>query len=128
MLNRMRKPAVPMILLLALLLAACGGEPAATATLVPSETPIPTEAPPTNTPQPTVDVASLSVTELQATAEALEEEIAVEERHLESASGSEGASVQALIDRLRRSLREVQALIDAAGGAAEATVEATAES
>lgn len=117
-----------LMLLLALLLAACGGAPEATPTLPPTATAVPTEARPTATPQPAIDVAALSLADLQATATALDDEIAVEERHMESASGSDGASVQALLDRLRRSRKEIQTLIDAAGGAEAATAEATAES
>ena len=114
--------------IMVLALAACGGgAPEATATPLPTETPVPTEAPPTRTPEPTVDVSALSADNLMATAQAIETELTIQERNLGSASGSEGASVQATIDRLKRQLAEVMALVEAAQGEAEATEEATAE-
>lgn len=109
---------IAILALLALTLAGCGGEPqpTPTATRPPAtNTPVPTQAPPTNTPEPTVDPASLPVTELQATAEWLEAELAIQERNLGSASGAEGATIQGTVDKLKRQLREVLALIEAAG-------------
>lgn len=123
MLKRIVIPAVFM-----LLLAACGAQETPTPTAAPTETPVPTQAAPTSTPAPTVDVASLTTADLQATVEALEEELAIEERHLEAASGYEGASVQEAISSLKRQIREIRALIAAADGGAEATAEATTES
>lgn len=109
---------VAILALLALALAGCGGEPqpTPTATRPPAtNTPVPTQAPPTDTPAPTVDPASLPVADLQATAEWVEAELAIQERNLGSASGADGASIQATVDRLKRQLREITALIEAAG-------------
>jgi hypothetical protein len=118
---------VAILALMALTLSGCGGEPqpTPTATRPPAtNTPVPTQAPPTNTPEPTLDPASLPVTELQATAEWLEAELAIQERNLGSASGAEGATIQGTVDKLKRQLREVLALIEAAG-AGEADESAT---
>ena len=111
-----------------LALAGCGGE-AATPTPTPpppTETPEPTEELPTNTPVPTVDMSALSVDELQGTAQALETQIAIEERNLSSASGMDSATYQNRIDELTRELRDILALIEEAG-APEDEAEATAE-
>jgi hypothetical protein len=113
---------IAILALLALTLAGCGGEPqpTPTATRPPAtNTPVPTQAPPTNTPEPTVDPASLPVADLQATAEWLEAELAIQERNLGSASGAEGATIQVTVDRLKRELRAVLALIEAAGAGEE---------
>lgn len=121
---------VLIVSMLMLTLAACGGE-AATPTPTPpppTETPEPTEARPTNTPEPTVDMSALSVEDLQGTAQAIETQIAVEERNLASASGMDSATYQNLITQLTEELREIQALIDEAGGVEdEPEAEATEE-
>jgi hypothetical protein len=59
------------------------------------------------------------VADLQATAEWLEAELAIQERNLGSASGAEGATIQVTVDRLKRELRAVLALIEAAGAGEE---------
>ena len=108
-------------LVLALVLTACGGE-SSTSTPEPSDTPAPIETrAPTSTPMPTIDPASLSATDLLATVDALETKREEEEEHLSSASGSDGASVQAEIDRLAREIREIRTLAEAAGGGEEVT-------
>ncbi|MBN2470513.1 MAG: hypothetical protein JXN59_07305 [Anaerolineae bacterium] len=114
----MRKQSVFLLTMLALvlMLAACGPEP--TPTPLPTDTPAPTNTPaPTMTPEPTLDLASLTAPEISATIEALEEQLEIEEEHLSSASGAEGATVQGNIDRLIREIRELTALLeDAEGG------------
>ncbi|MBK8019866.1 MAG: hypothetical protein IPK19_00245 [Chloroflexi bacterium] len=119
---------------LVLALAACGGaQEAATPTsppaAPPTETVAPTQRPPTAAPAPTVDPASLPVADLQATVTALGAELAIQERNLAAASGSEGASVQVNVDKIKRKIAQLTALIEAAGGAeeVEATEEATTE-
>ncbi len=114
----MRKQLVFLFTTLAmvLMLAACGPEP--TPTPLPTDTPAPTNTPaPTMTPEPTLDLASLTAPEISATIEALEEELQLEEDHLLSASGSDGATIQGTIDRLRREIRELTALLEEAEGA-----------
>lgn len=120
---------------LVLALAACwrGAQEAATPTsppaAPPTETVAPTQRPPTAAPAPTVDPASLPVADLQATVTALGAESAIQERNLAAASGSEGASVQVNVDKIKRKIAQLTALIEAAGGAeeVEATEEATTE-
>ena len=116
------------LMILMLILAACGGgTQEATPTSVPPTAAEPTRtAAPTIEPTPTQELASMTLEELQARADAITAEIAIEQRHMEGASGFEGAQVQDLLDRLNRELREVLALIEAAGGA-QATEEATTE-
>ncbi len=109
----MRKQYVVTLTALVLILAltACGAAP--TATPQPTDTPAPTDTPvPSRTPEPTVDIASLGAPELYATIEALQEELAYEEQHLQSASGSDGASVQALIEKLRTEIQELTELAE----------------
>lgn len=119
------------IALMIVALAACGGQQASTPTPTPqpTDTPAPTQVVPTRTPEPTPDMSALTASDLWATVEAIEAELAIQERNLGSASGAEGASIQATIDRLRRSLREARALAEAAEdeGEAGATAEATEE-
>lgn len=112
----MRKQFVLLSVVLTLvLLAACGPEP--TPTPLPTDTPAPTNTPaPTMTPEPTPDLAALTAPEISATLEALEEELQLEEDHLLSASGSDGATIQGNIDRLRREIRELTALLEEAEG------------
>jgi hypothetical protein len=109
-------------LVMSLALTSCGGSETPTSTPMPSDTPVPTGTrAPTNTPMPTIDPASLSATELWATVEALEAEQEVEKQHLAGASGSDGAAVQAEIDRLTREIREVRVWAEAAEGGEEVT-------
>ncbi|MBZ0300488.1 MAG: hypothetical protein K8J31_12135 [Anaerolineae bacterium] len=124
----MRRITLSLLLGIVLILAACGGAEQAAPTAEPTSSPAPTATrAPTHTPEPTVDVASLSADNLLATVDALETELAIEERHLSSASGMDGSSVQANIDQIKKEIKEVRALADAAGSGAEATEEATAE-
>lgn len=107
---------IVLILALALVLAACGGQPTPTATsLPPTEAATNTPRPPTATPEPTPDLSTLSAEELWGMVEDLEGDIASQQQSLNSASGAEAGSIQSNIDRLNRQLREMIALAEAAG-------------
>ncbi len=106
-----------LLLVLAAILAACGGAEPPTPTPEPSNTPGPTHTPrPTNTPVPTVDVASLTVDDLQATRTALEAELETLEREAAGASGSEDANYAFRIEEVHKELDALDARIEAEGG------------
>jgi hypothetical protein len=133
--NPMNTRIIVLILALALVLAACGGQPTPTATsLPPTEAATNTPRPPTATPEPTPDMSTLSAEELWGMVEDLEQEIANQQQSLNSASGAEAGSIQSNIDRLNRQMRDLVALAEAAGPrpgteaeAGEEEAEATAE-
>ncbi len=120
--------ALSVLITLLLILAACGGATEPTATPLP---PTATTAP-TRTPAPTVEVTptpameAMTLEQLQEREAAIVAELAIEQRHMDGASGFEGAQVQEILDRLNRELREVRNLMEAASGA-EATEAATSE-
>jgi len=104
------------LLILALVLVACGG--AASNTPVPTNTVGPTDTPrPTSTPVPTVDTASLTVDDLQATVAALETELEAARTSASGASGEgEESDYDVIIDGIERKLEAAQALMQAAMG------------
>ena len=124
-----RQMKIPSVLItLLLILAACGGAKDHTATpLPPTATTARTRTPaPTVAVTPTPAMEAMTLEQLQEREAAIVAELAIEQRHMDGASGFEGAQVQEILDRLNRELREVRELIEAAGSA-EATEAATSE-
>jgi hypothetical protein len=102
------------LLVLGFALAGCGGSESATNTPVPTVGPTDTPRP-TSTPVPTIDMANLSINDLQVTAAALETSIAQEEENAAGASGeAEEGSAELNRAHFERKLEEVQELIEAA--------------